>query len=146
MAAYKKTLSRRWQQTKCLYDNTRLNQANNRCQIQVSWRFTPFNREHRTLGSVLECLLYNTRQTFQQWQIPQSLSLSTILLSTWRLKKIKSSQQDRTQWRIEFNTTKFTHVTFTTRKHTCPPVKLNNKLPQQETAKYLGVYLDRKLL
>ncbi|KAK2583269.1 hypothetical protein KPH14_009279 [Odynerus spinipes] len=50
-------------------------------------------------------------------------------------------------WRIKINTTKSTHVTFTTRKNTCPPVKINNEqLPQQESIKYLGVHLDRKLL
>lgn len=34
----------------------------------------------------------------------------------------------------------------TTRTQDCPPVKINNTLlPQQESAKYLGLHLDRKL-
>lgn len=49
-------------------------------------------------------------------------------------------------WRINANQSKSTHVTFTLRKETCPPVRLNNEeIPQEEHAKYLGIYLDRKL-
>jgi hypothetical protein len=37
-------------------------------------------------------------------------------------------------------------VTFTLRKETCPPVKINDcQLPQVEDTKYLGMYLDRRL-
>lgn len=50
------------------------------------------------------------------------------------------------KWRIKVNEVKSTHVTFTLRKGTCPPVVLNNtQLPQNECVKYLGVHLDRRL-
>jgi hypothetical protein len=44
------------------------------------------------------------------------------------------------------NATKSTHVTFPTRKKTCPPVTLNTQIPQEKSVKYLGVHLDRQLL
>lgn len=50
------------------------------------------------------------------------------------------------KWRIKANESKSTHVTFTMRRETCPPVMLNSKeLPQKESAKYLGMHLDRRL-
>lgn len=50
------------------------------------------------------------------------------------------------KWRIRSNETKSTHVTFTTRSETCPPVKLNGLIiPQNVEIKYLGLYLDRRL-
>jgi hypothetical protein len=37
------------------------------------------------------------------------------------------------------------HVTFTTRRETCPPVHINSvQLPQEEDVKYLGLHLDRR--
>ena len=39
-----------------------------------------------------------------------------------------------------------THVTFTLRRENRPTFTLNgNEIPQEETAKYLGIYLDRRL-
>lgn len=50
------------------------------------------------------------------------------------------------KWRMKANETKSIHVTFTTRRETCPPVKLNNcTLPQADDAKYLGMHIDRRL-
>lgn len=50
------------------------------------------------------------------------------------------------KWRIKVNEDKSVHVTFTTRKDTCPPVLLNGSIiPQKEEAKYLGIHLDRRL-
>lgn len=50
-------------------------------------------------------------------------------------------------WRVKVNENKSTHVTFTTRHDTCPPVSLNNVLiPQSDEVKYLGMHLDRKLI
>ncbi|XP_037943344.1 aminopeptidase N-like [Teleopsis dalmanni] len=47
-------------------------------------------------------------------------------------------------WRMKANETKSTHVTFTMRKDTCPEIKLNNIIiPQSNSAKYLGMHLDR---
>jgi hypothetical protein len=47
---------------------------------------------------------------------------------------------------MRVNESKSTHVTFTTRRATCPPVYLNNiQLPQSDTVKYLGLHLDIRL-
>ena len=49
-------------------------------------------------------------------------------------------------WRIKANKSKSTHVTFTLRKTTWPPVTFNgNQLPQADDVKYLGMYLDHGL-
>ena len=65
----------------------------------------------------------------------QNLQLNLNSIENW-LKK----------WRIKVNETKSTHVTFTTRKETCPPVSINNnQLPQENSVKYLGIHLDRRL-
>jgi hypothetical protein len=49
-------------------------------------------------------------------------------------------------WRMKVNETKSTHVTFTTRRATCPPVHINDvRLPQSDDVKYLGLHLDRRL-
>jgi hypothetical protein len=50
------------------------------------------------------------------------------------------------RWRMKVNGTKSTHVTFITRRATCPPVKINDfQLPQSDEVKYLGLHLDRRL-
>jgi len=50
------------------------------------------------------------------------------------------------RWRIKANENKSTHVTFTIKTEDCSTVTLNgNQIPQGETAKYLGIYLDRRL-
>ena len=50
------------------------------------------------------------------------------------------------KWQIKVNESKSVHVTFTLRKQDCSSVTLNNvKIPASNTAKYLGLYLDRKL-
>jgi hypothetical protein len=47
---------------------------------------------------------------------------------------------------MKVSATKSTHVTFTTRRATCPPVKINDvQLPQSHEDKYLGLHLDRRL-
>lgn len=51
-----------------------------------------------------------------------------------------------TKWRIEASAAKSVHVTFTLRKGNCPPVSIRyNQLPQSGSARYLGLYLDRRL-
>jgi hypothetical protein len=48
--------------------------------------------------------------------------------------------------RLKANESKLTHVTFTTRRATCPPVHINDvQLPQSEEVKYLGLHLGRRL-
>ena len=50
------------------------------------------------------------------------------------------------KWRIQSNEKKSVHVTFTTRKGNCDSVRLNNQVIQHaESAKYLGLHLDRRL-
>jgi hypothetical protein len=42
-------------------------------------------------------------------------------------------------WRMKVNETKSTHVTFTTRRATCPPVHINDvQLPQSDDVKISG--------
>ncbi|KAL7293744.1 hypothetical protein TKK_0012811 [Trichogramma kaykai] len=49
-------------------------------------------------------------------------------------------------WRISVNETKSVNITFTLKKDTCPPIKLNDKvIPQENQVKYLGMHLDRRL-
>lgn len=50
------------------------------------------------------------------------------------------------KWRIRASAAKSVHITFTLKRDTCPPVTLEGSvLPQQNTVKYLGVHLDRRL-
>uniref|UniRef100_A0A1B0CG46 Uncharacterized protein n=1 Tax=Lutzomyia longipalpis TaxID=7200 RepID=A0A1B0CG46_LUTLO len=50
------------------------------------------------------------------------------------------------RWRVRANETKSVHVTFTTRKGSCPPITLNNKqIPQADEVRYLGLHLDKRL-
>jgi hypothetical protein len=47
---------------------------------------------------------------------------------------------------MKVNEIKSTHITFTTRRATCPPVKINDvQLTQSDEVKYLGLHLDRRL-
>jgi hypothetical protein len=47
---------------------------------------------------------------------------------------------------MKANGCKSIHITFTTRKETCPLVQINIvQLPQTEEVKYLGLHLDRRL-
>jgi hypothetical protein len=49
-------------------------------------------------------------------------------------------------WGIKANETKSVHVTFTTRRETCPPGHINDvQVPQENHVKYLGLHLDRRL-
>jgi hypothetical protein len=51
-----------------------------------------------------------------------------------------------TKWRLKANSSKSTHVTFTTRRATCPGVHIYNvQIPRAEEVKYLGLHLDRRL-
>jgi hypothetical protein len=47
---------------------------------------------------------------------------------------------------MKANGSKSTHITFTTRRETCPQVHINNvQLSQTEEIRYLGLHLDRRL-
>lgn len=50
------------------------------------------------------------------------------------------------KWRIAANEQKSVQVTFTLKNLICPPVTLNNKpIPQADSAKYLGMHLDKRM-
>jgi hypothetical protein len=50
------------------------------------------------------------------------------------------------RWCIKANENKSTHVAFTLKRENCPTITLNgNQIPQGETARYLGIYRDRRL-
>lgn len=60
-----------------------------------------------------------------------------------QLNKIDSWLQ---RWRIKPSVAKSIHITFTLRKGDCPPVCMDNKpLPTDNTVRYLGLHLDRRL-
>jgi hypothetical protein len=51
-----------------------------------------------------------------------------------------------TKSRLKANSSKSTHVTFTTRRATCPGVHIyNEQLPQAEEVKYRGLHVDKRL-
>ena len=50
------------------------------------------------------------------------------------------------KWQLKINETKSTHITFSLRKETCPPVHINQaNIPQTEMVKYLGLHFDKRL-
>lgn len=50
------------------------------------------------------------------------------------------------KWRIKASASKSVHVTFTLRQGNCPPAHLgNDTLPHQDSVRYLGLHLDRRL-
>jgi hypothetical protein len=60
---------------------------------------------------------------------------------------LDSIQKWLKRWGIKANESKLVHITYTTRRETCPPVHINNvHLPQQDDVKYLGLHLDRRLI
>jgi hypothetical protein len=49
------------------------------------------------------------------------------------------------RWRLKVSENKSTHVIYTLERENCPAGTLNGKqIPQGETAKYLGIYLDSR--
>jgi hypothetical protein len=67
--------------------------------------------------------------------VSQKLQTSLLAIQHWL-----------TKWRLKANSPKSIHVTFTTRRATCPGVHIyNEQLPQAEEVKYLGLHLDRRL-
>ena len=50
------------------------------------------------------------------------------------------------KWGFKINENKSTRVTFTLRRQTCPRVTINNiTIPNQDSVRYLGMTLDRRL-
>lgn len=55
-------------------------------------------------------------------------------------------EQWLTKWRIRASASKSAHATFALRRGDCPPVSLGaHALPHNESVKYLGMHLDRRL-
>jgi hypothetical protein len=76
--------------------------------------------------------------------------LATDLDSATASQKLQTSllaiQHWLTKWRLKANSSKSTHVTFTTPRATYPGFHIyNEQLPQAEEVKYLGLHLDRHL-
>ena len=60
--------------------------------------------------------------------------------------RLQTALLDIKKWRMKANETKSTHVTFTLKRSSCPPVPLNSTyLVQPDDVKYLGIHLDRRL-
>ena len=50
------------------------------------------------------------------------------------------------RWKIKVNEQKCMHITFTLRRQSCSPIRINNhNIPQHTHVKYLGIHLDRRL-
>lgn len=110
-------------------------------------------------GSVLGPVLYQIYTADIPWNASNTVIATyaddTALLATSKnpttasrrlQESLNSVQEWMRKWRVKANETKSTHVTFTLNRDTCPFVALNNtQLPQEQSAKYLGIHLDRRL-
>jgi len=106
------------------------------------------------LGPLL-FLLYTADLPTAQQITTGTFADDTIILASHKDPKIASKNLqkniDKLQkwfktWHIKPNEQKLQHVTFTLNKETCLSVRLNNEeIPQAETAKYLGIHLDRRM-
>ena len=109
-------------------------------------------------GSVLGPVLYSlftadlpttphtTTATFADDTVLMATNINPVHASAMLQSHILSIEKWLANWRIKANETKSVQVTFTLNKDTCPPVRLNNsQIPQSESAKYLGIHLDRRL-
>lgn len=109
-------------------------------------------------GSVLEPVLYLmftkdlptnpevTTATFADNTAVVVTSHNLVVASQFLQSNLFEIQCWLKKWHIRINKSKCVHVTFTTRRNTCPPVILNNQLISQSNAvKYLRMHLGRHL-
>lgn len=109
-------------------------------------------------GSVLGSILYliytsdlsitedTTIGTFADDTAVLASDVNPTMASTKLQRSLNNISQWLKDWRIKVNETKSVHVTFTTRRDTCPAVQLNGvQIPQADEVKYLGLHLDRRL-
>lgn len=109
-------------------------------------------------GSILSPVLYNI-YTSDMPCTPDTLTATfaddTALLSRSPLSHHASANLQfhltelsswLNKWKIKVNPEKSAHITFSLRPGVCPPVYINNRaIPTQNTVKYLGITLDRRL-
>jgi len=109
-------------------------------------------------GSILGPILYSV-YTADLPETEQMMKATyaddTAILASHRNPTVASTNlqhhlnQFETWWkrlRIKANENKSTNITFSLNRETCPAVTLNGQhIPQRETAKYLGIHLDRRL-
>jgi hypothetical protein len=129
-------------------------------QIRYQEEYTTLYDIHSGVpqGSILDPILYSiltadlpeTEQTLTATYADDTAILASHcnpITATEHLKyHLSPFKRWLKRWRIQVNGTKSTHVTFTLKREDCPAVLLNGKhIPQNETVKYLGIHLDRRL-
>jgi hypothetical protein len=104
-------------------------------KIRIQWiRLLVLTVRHETCVNVCH---WHCGHRHRQWSCHCSQKLQASLLAIQSWLNI---------WRMKANETKSVHVTFTTRRETCPPAHINEvQFPQENHVRYLGLHLDRRL-
>jgi hypothetical protein len=102
------------------------------------------------LYSVLTADLPETEQTLTATYADDTAILASHQNPVTLSRKLQNHLNQFEKWLkrlcLKANENKSTHVTFTLKRENCPTIRLNgNQIPQGETAKYLGIYRDRRL-